>query len=139
MNDPHVEELRYRVETADDLVFEDPPPIEDETEAFRMILAEGVTTFEMKEHHPSEETARVPVEGYLRAWEIDLALRRNRTSLRFVFDVARVIDRDPRLLGLRSPLRGAQLQWGERPRLPTPWLPKGSIRSRPRTSWRPRT
>jgi len=38
LNDPHVVELRYRVETADDLVFEIPPPIGDETEAFRIIL-----------------------------------------------------------------------------------------------------
>jgi hypothetical protein len=49
----------------------------------------------MKQHHPSDKAARVPAEEYLRAWEIDLALRRNRTSLRFVFDAARVIDRDP--------------------------------------------
>jgi hypothetical protein len=32
LNDPHVEELRYRVETTDDLVFMDPRPIEDETD-----------------------------------------------------------------------------------------------------------
>ncbi len=95
LNDPHVDELRYHIETADDLVFRDPPPIGDETGAFRMALAEGVATFEMKEHHPSAETARIPVEEYLRTWEIDLALQRGRTSLWFVFDGAQVIDRDP--------------------------------------------
>jgi hypothetical protein len=42
-------------------VFEDPPPIEDETDTFRMTLAEGVATFHMKVHYPSAETARIPV------------------------------------------------------------------------------
>ncbi len=60
-----------------------------------MTLAEAVVTFEMKEHYPSERTARISVEEYLRAWEIDVALQRNRASLRFVFDGAKVIDRDP--------------------------------------------
>ena len=95
MNDPHVEELRYHVKTTDDLVFEDPPPIKDETDAFRMTLTESVATFWMKEHHRSEEAAKMVAEEYLRAWEIDLALQRNRTSLHFIFDRAKVIDRNP--------------------------------------------
>ena len=76
-------------------MFEDPPPIKDETEAFLMTLAEGVVTFEMKEHYSSEDTARIPVEEYLRAWELDVALQQNRISLRFVFDRSKVIDRNP--------------------------------------------
>jgi hypothetical protein len=32
LNDPHVKELRYRIETADDLVFHDPAMVEDETD-----------------------------------------------------------------------------------------------------------
>ena len=74
-------------------MFEDPPPIEDETNAFRVTLTECVATLEMKVHHSSEETAKRIVEEYLRAWEIDVALQRNRASLRFVFDGARVVDR----------------------------------------------
>jgi hypothetical protein len=85
--------LRYHAQTAGNLVFEDPPPIEDETNAFRMTLTEGVAMFEMKEHHSSEETAKRIVEEYLRAWKIDVALQRNRASLRFIFDGARVVDR----------------------------------------------
>lgn len=76
-------------------MFEEPPAIQDETDAFLMTLAEGIVTFEMKEHYPSEEAARIPVEEYLQAWEIDVALKRNRTSLRFVFQAASIIDRDP--------------------------------------------
>jgi hypothetical protein len=95
LNDPHVEELRYHVETTDDFVFEDPPPVKDETDSFRMTLTESIVTFWMKEHHSSEEAAKMVTDEYLRAWEIDLALQRNRTSLRFAFDRAIVIDRNP--------------------------------------------
>ena len=60
-----------------------------------MTLTEGVATLEIKEHYPLELAARVPIEEYLRAWAIDLALQRGRTSRRFVLNGARVIDRDP--------------------------------------------
>ena len=54
MNDPHVEKLVYHIETGNGLSFQDPPPVEDETDAFRMILDDGVATFSMKEHYPTE-------------------------------------------------------------------------------------
>ena len=54
MNDPHVEKLVYQVETGERLNFQDPPPIEDETDTFHMILEDGVATFSMKEHYPTE-------------------------------------------------------------------------------------
>jgi hypothetical protein len=95
MNDPHVEELVYHIETGDGLNFQDPPPIKDETDAFRMTLDEGVVTFYMKQHHPTEDDAKQAVEGYLRAWELDVALQYDRSELRFVFDRAKIVDRDP--------------------------------------------
>ena len=61
MNDPHVEELVYHIETGEGLNFQGPPPVEDETDAFRMILEDGVVTFFMKEHHPTEQSARQAV------------------------------------------------------------------------------
>jgi hypothetical protein len=87
--------LRYRLETTDDLVFQDPPPLVVETELFRIILNESVATFELKEHYPSEETARIPVEEYLRAWELDVALQYGHSVLRFAFSGKKIIDRDP--------------------------------------------
>jgi len=60
-----------------------------------MRLADGVATFEMVGHHPREETARECVESYLRAWEIDAALRVGCAQIAFEFDRADVIDRDP--------------------------------------------
>jgi hypothetical protein len=95
MRDPHVASLRYRFVAGETVSFDCPPPVERETEAFRMRLEDGVATFEMLEHHASEETARRRVEEYLRAWEIDVALRFGRGEVRFEFEGADVIDRDP--------------------------------------------
>ena len=95
MNDPHVEELVYHIETGDKLAFQDPPPVEDETDAFCMILEDGVATFSMKEHYPTEEAARQAVEGYMRAWELDVALQYDSSELHFVFDGSEIVDRDP--------------------------------------------
>jgi hypothetical protein len=95
MNDPHIEKLVYHIETGDGLKFQDPPPLVDENEAFRMTLEDGITTFSMKEHHTTEQSARGTVEGYLRAWELDVALQYDRSELRFIFDNAEIVDRDP--------------------------------------------
>lgn len=95
MNDPHVEELLYRIETGDGLTFQDPPPLVAATDAFRMTLADGVATFSMKEHHPAEQSAKQAVESFLRAWELDGALQHDSSQLRFVFDRSLVIDREP--------------------------------------------
>jgi len=95
MRDPHVASLRYRFVADETVSFDCPPPVERETEAFRMRLEDGVATFEMIEHPASEETARRRVEEYLQAWEIDAALRPGREEVRFEFEEADVIDRDP--------------------------------------------
>jgi len=95
VNDPHVEELLYHIETGDKLTFQDPLPVEDETAAFRLILEDGVVTLSMQEHHATEESARQAVEGYLRAWELDVALQYDSSALRFVFDRSSILDRDP--------------------------------------------
>lgn len=92
VNDPHVEELIYHIQTGDGLDFQDPPPVEDETDAFRIMLDDGIATFSMKEHHPTEESARRMVEGYLRAWELDVALQYDSSELRFVFDRSEIVD-----------------------------------------------
>jgi len=60
-----------------------------------MILADGVATFSMEEHHPTEDDARQAVEGYLRAWELDVALQHDGSQLRFVFEGSSIVDRNP--------------------------------------------
>jgi hypothetical protein len=95
MKDPHVVSLTYRLEAPEGVTFNDPPPLRRERPGFVLRLAEGELTAEMKEHHAREESARAAVEPELRAWEIDAHLRLGRPALAFVFERARVIDRDP--------------------------------------------
>lgn len=98
MRDPHVECLRYRL-TVDETYgrFDNPSPLEHETDVYRMRLEGGVLTVEMKEHHATVESAKERVENDLRAWELDAALSRDHTWLRFDHDPsgAKIIDRDP--------------------------------------------
>lgn len=95
MRDPHVVSLLYRAITDENVAFNNPPPVENETEAFQMRLADGILTFEMKEHFTSEQEARKLVEPYLRAWEISSALHFWQEVMRFEFENAEVIDRNP--------------------------------------------
>jgi acyl-CoA synthetase (AMP-forming)/AMP-acid ligase II len=95
MRDPHVAKLHYRLVPAKTVSFDQPPPVGRETEAFRVRLADDIVTFEMVEHHASEESARECVEPYLRAWELDAALRFGHPEISFEFRDADIIDRDP--------------------------------------------
>lgn len=95
MKDPHVERLHYRLVHDDSVTYADCEPVEYETDAFALRLADSELTVEMKEHHPTEQAARAAVEPFIRAWEIDVALRRRRGDLAFHFDKAHIIDRDP--------------------------------------------
>ena len=95
MVDPHVVALQYRMDTGEILRFDNPPPVEDETEEFHMRLADGIATFQMKNHYPSEESARAPVDEYLQAWTITAALEHGRSAFQFTFDSAEIIDRSP--------------------------------------------
>lgn len=93
--DPHVESLGYLLRPHEGVNFDNAPPIEHETDAFRMRLESLIATFDMKEHHASEHSARQCVEEWLRAWELDVALHCGLPEIEFVFQEAKVIDRDP--------------------------------------------
>jgi len=95
MRDPHVKSLRYRVLSSEDVTFDQPPPVEWDTDDFHMILEDNVATFEMQRHYPSEEAAREAVEPNLRRWQLEAALRSNRVEIQFDFDAAEITDRDP--------------------------------------------
>ena len=95
MRDPHVVALRYRLVTGNRVKFENPPPVEQETERFRMRLADGIVTFEMKEHFSSEEKARQEVGPLLSAWEVQTGLEFGPHQVRFGFEGAEIIDRNP--------------------------------------------
>jgi hypothetical protein len=102
MKDPHVESLRYRVEVNEAYIrLDNPPPLEHETVSYRLRLADGVVTVEMKEHYASIATARQQVEHDLKAWELAEALERDQPWLKFVHDGAgtRIVDRGPSVPG----------------------------------------
>lgn len=102
MQDPHVVALLYKIETIATVRFDDPPAVEDETDAFRLRLEKGKATFELKDHFSSVEDARNTVDSFIRSWELDIALRFGRQEIKFVFEDAEVIDRNPHSPG--SPL-----------------------------------
>ena len=95
MRDPHVAALRYDLLACETDTFDHPPPIGREVDAFRMSLADAIVTFDMKEHFASECDAKRCVEAWLRAWELDAALRSGHPVISFAFKNATVVDRDP--------------------------------------------
>jgi hypothetical protein len=95
MNDPHVTRLVYRLKTGEDCSYEDTPPLKVERPEFDATLEGGVLTVTMREHHPTVASAMERVGGFLRAWEIHVALEKGRGRLSFEFDRPEVIDRNP--------------------------------------------
>lgn len=97
MRDPHVVSLGYRLVSDETVTFsKQAAPVEAESDGFKVRLADDSLVVEMLDHHASEESARVAVEPYLRAWEISHALQvGGQPEFRFEFVRAEVIDRDP--------------------------------------------
>jgi hypothetical protein len=102
MRDPHVVSLRYRLQTDESTSYTNPPPVEHDTTTFSLRLAENVLCIQMKAHFSSTELARSAVEGFLHAWELDAALNFGPGALRFVYEDASVIDRNPPPPGTRE-------------------------------------
>lgn len=94
MRDPHVDSLRYRLQTEHGQ-FIDPNPIHHELDAFRLTLDNGELMVEMKDHFATEQDARTEVDPFLRAWEVETALRCTGPKIGFVFEDSTLIDRDP--------------------------------------------
>lgn len=90
MRDPHVEQLHYTLGVEERRDYVDPPPVERETDAFRIHLEDGHLTVEMQEHHATEESAREVVEPYLKAW----SLLTGQGNIWFDYDRAEIVDRD---------------------------------------------
>src|SRR5215217_8741584 len=94
--DSHVVSLRYRIEPSEYVTFgDDTGSIEREFDAFRLSVTHETATAHMKDHHATEDGAREVVEGYLRPWEIYEAVRPMGTGVKFTFEEAEVVDRDP--------------------------------------------
>ncbi|MCP4373239.1 MAG: hypothetical protein GY797_34810 [Deltaproteobacteria bacterium] len=95
MRYPHVVSLQYRLETTDTVTFDKPESIKVEVDSFQLRLENNSLIVELSEHFASAEDARNAVESLLRAWEIDAALRYGKQEIFFVYEDAKIIDRDP--------------------------------------------
>jgi hypothetical protein len=77
------------------VTYENPPPVDYETYAFNAKLDQGLLTVEMKEHHPTEQSARARTEEWLRAWEIHTGLTYGSGYVSFEFERSDIVDRSP--------------------------------------------
>jgi len=95
MKDPHVVSLRYTVKYDPRVKFENPPPLEHETESFTLRLAGETLMVEMKDHHAAPDSARALVEPFLEAWGIDTSLNTGWTPTTFNYQTAKIVDHAP--------------------------------------------
>lgn len=96
MNDPHVVRLTYRLKTNPvQFVFKNPPALLREYDGFRIQMEGGILTVEMKEHHASVQSAKEKAEVFIRAWEVHSAFDFDWDFLRFEYEDAEIIDRNP--------------------------------------------
>jgi hypothetical protein len=79
MRDPHVVELRYRVQYSNGVAFDEYSlPIERKCDSFRLCVTDEAATAQMKAHYAMENEAREVVEAFLRARVGDLRSRETR-------------------------------------------------------------
>lgn len=96
MNDPHVEQLIYRLNVnPSQLILENPQPLFQEYDSFRIRLENEILTVEMKEHHASIQSAKEKVEEFLKDYKIYTAFDFDWEILKFEYENADVIDRKP--------------------------------------------
>src|SRR5215831_8869278 len=94
MNDPHVETLHYSIRHADTVDFNKAPLLEyDKEPSFSVHIENGQANIKMKDHHPTEESARAAVEPFLEAWELKCTLDDANDRFEFVFQRADIVDR----------------------------------------------
>jgi hypothetical protein len=58
MPDFHVVSLQYKLEHSENVTFNNPPPVELETDEGRLRLKDGVLSCELKKHYGTETEAR---------------------------------------------------------------------------------
>lgn len=99
MRDPHVERLHFEIGSEEGVSYENPAPLTFTNHLGQFVCRDGVLRVEPAAHFADESDARVVVEPFLRAWEIDADLNGNIGTIRFSFLGADVVDRNPPLLG----------------------------------------
>ena len=96
MNDPHVVALEYRIEHGPDIDWSRAVPLAREEDRFRVHVETGRVRFEFKDHHASEDEARLALEDdYIPNWELVVGLERGPDAFRLRFDRSDIVDRNP--------------------------------------------
>jgi hypothetical protein len=96
VRDPHVCSLHYEASpSGEGISYHNPEPVSFSNHLGAFDLSDGKLRVVPVEHFPNEDDARQAVEPFLRAWEIEADLTSHIGMIRFKFDRAEVIDRNP--------------------------------------------
>jgi hypothetical protein len=95
VRDPHVASLRYLLTPEGSTSYKDAAPVAANNTLFALVLSGDRLLITLNEHFATPAEARTAVEPFLRAWELDVELSGRRGELRFTYEDAEVIDRDP--------------------------------------------
>lgn len=98
MDESYVNTLTYKLITDSDIEYTKEAFIEFDTEEFYLSMKNGLLTCEMKKHYSQVQDARNTVEVFLKAWEIDVALRYGLGELAFLFLNADVVYKNPNVI-----------------------------------------
>jgi hypothetical protein len=95
MRDPHVERLHFEIGSAPHVSYDRPEPLSFDNHLGRFECLDGHLVVAPEAHFADPDDARVEVEPFLRAWEMDSDLDGNIGAIRFEYVRADVVDRDP--------------------------------------------
>jgi hypothetical protein len=96
MNDPHVEKLYYRFKSEDpNVLFVNAQLLTVSFDSFDVEIKEDQLTAIPLEHYTDEASARASFEPLLRSWESSAFLSAARLRIRFTFEQADIVDRQP--------------------------------------------
>ena len=95
MRDPHVQVMHYAAGSGEGISYLDPEPISFSNHLGTFELGDSKLRITPVEHFSEEEEARRAVEPFLRAWEMEADLNSNVGMIRFTFERAELVDRDP--------------------------------------------
>lgn len=92
---PHVNALYYDVNHSNGVDYYNAERLQHENAAFRVFIENDKATFEMKEHHPTADSARGAVEPFLRNWELFAELTYGPDELQFQYSSADIMEIPP--------------------------------------------
>jgi hypothetical protein len=92
MGQARVKTLRYKLDVADWVIFQSPPPLVYKTDSFVLRLDNGELIVEMVGDFPSVSEARAVVDPFLRNWALYDALARHRPQIQFTYASAELVD-----------------------------------------------